>query len=409
MRIKAAYQIFPQQTIRHLPFGSSYSQVSYKTSRLYCEECSHSHMRFVPFKAGNHQITLPLKQMVEDLLATGWFTNKQIAELTGLGQQTVAQIDKARLSSLYVEETDEGPKLRKPDTYAIFLAIDEFKFHNGHQYATHIIDLETEHVLWIARGKNKQVVYDFIEHVGLEWMKHVKAVACDMNSDFQEAFQEHCDWISIVFDHFHIVKNFNDKVISEVRKDVQRELIANGDKDKARLIKGPKYILTSSPATLAAKDARGEEGKPLRVENTLFGLKPVLPKTGYVGRYRELLKMNELFVACDLVKEQLDQAFECTDEVEMANQLAVLIDTCRGAKNRHFEWFARLIENHFEGILAHAVYEISSGKVEGINNKIKTIRRQAYRYRDDGYFFLKIIDASRIPITRNPESHKISH
>ena len=47
--------------------------------------------------------------------------------------------------------------------------------------------------------------------------------------------------------------------------------------------------------------------------------------------------MNELFVACDLVKEQLDQAFECSDEIEMADQLAVLIDTCRGTRNRHFE------------------------------------------------------------------------
>lgn len=188
-----------QQTIRHLPFGSSYSQVSYKTSRLYCEKCGHSHMRSVPFKAGNHRITLPLKQMVEDMLATGWFTNKQIAELTGLGQQTVAQIDRARLRSLSVEQTDEGPKLRKPDTHARFLAIDEFKLHNGHQYATYIIDLETGHVLWIARGKKKQAVYDIIDHVGLEWMKHVQAVACDMNSDFQEAFQERCDWISIVF------------------------------------------------------------------------------------------------------------------------------------------------------------------------------------------------------------------
>ena len=132
-------------------------------------------------------------------------------------------------------------------------------------------------------------------------------------------------------------QNFNDKVISEVRKDVHRELIANGDKGKAKLIKESKSIPISLLATLAAKDARGEEGKPLRLENTLFGLKPVLPKTGYVSRYRELLKMNELFVACDLVKEQLDQAFECSDEIEMADQLAVLIDTCRGTRNRHFE------------------------------------------------------------------------
>ena len=40
----------------------------------------------------------------------------------------------------------------------------------------------------------QQVVYDFIEHVGLDWMDSVEAVACDMNSDFQEAFEE-STWI----------------------------------------------------------------------------------------------------------------------------------------------------------------------------------------------------------------------
>ncbi|MCI6099941.1 MAG: transposase, partial [Selenomonas sp.] len=43
----------------------------------------------------------------------------------------------------------------------------------------------------------------------------------------------------------------------------------------------------------------------------------------------------------------------------------------------------------------HATYHISAGKIEGINNKIKTLRRQAYGYPDDEYFFLKLIDMSR--------------
>jgi hypothetical protein len=48
--------------------------------------------------------------------------------------------------------------------------------------------METGHVLWIANGKKKQVVYDFIEHVGAEWhWTCVEAIACDMYSDFQEA------------------------------------------------------------------------------------------------------------------------------------------------------------------------------------------------------------------------------
>ncbi|HPF28759.1 MAG TPA: transposase, partial [Lachnospiraceae bacterium] len=52
-------------------------------------------------------------------------------------------------------------------------------------------------------------------------------------------------------------------------------------------------------------------------------------------------------------------------------------------------------------------YDISAGKIEGINNKIKTLRRQAYGYRDDEYFFLKLFDVSRKNYVRNPLSHKI--
>ena len=97
-----------------------------------------------------------------------------------------------------------------------------------------IIDLETGHILWVQEGKKKQVVYDFIDHVGLKWMDGVEAVACDMNSDFQEAFEEKCPHIQPVFDHFHIIKNFNDKVISQVRKDEQKRLLAEGDKEGYR-------------------------------------------------------------------------------------------------------------------------------------------------------------------------------
>lgn len=153
------------------------------------------------------------------------------------------------------------------------------------------IDLETGHILRIQEGKKKQVVYDFIDHVGLDWMDGVEAVACDMNSDFQEAFEEKYPHIQPVFDHFHIIKNFNDKVISQIRKDEQ----------------------------------------------------------------------------------------------------------------------GRLLDSHFDGIIAHASLPISSGKMEGINNKIKTIRRQAYGLPDDTYFFLKLIDASKREYVRNPVSHKIFH
>lgn len=59
--------------------------------------------------------------------------------------------------------------------------------------------------------------------------------------------------------------------------------------------------------------------------------------------------------------------------------------------------------------MAHASLTIASGKIEGIKNKIKVIRNQAYGIPDDEYFFLKIMDASRKNYVRNPKAHKLLH
>lgn len=50
------------------------------------------------------------------------------------------------------------------------------------------------------------VVFEFMDHVGDEWMSKVEAVACDMNSDFEEAFKGRYPKLDIVYDRFHCIK-----------------------------------------------------------------------------------------------------------------------------------------------------------------------------------------------------------
>ena len=90
----------------------------------------------------------------------------------------------------------------------------------------------------------------------------------------------------------------------------------------------------------------------------------------------------------------------------MSELVCEMIGTGRQTGNKHFKWFARLLEDHFEGIIAHASLSYSSGKVEGTNNMIKAVRRQAYGYRDDEYFFLKLFDTSRRDKAINTKSHR---
>ena len=89
----------------------------------------------------------------------------------------------------------------------------------------------------------------------------------------------------------------------------------------------------------------------------------------------------------------------------MAEEISDSMDICDVTQNMHLLCFRRILDEHFEGIIAHATFNISAGRIEGINNKIKTLRRKGYGYPADDYFFLKLFDVSRKPYIRNPSSH----
>lgn len=393
--------------LRHLPFGRRLSVICFERYRYRCSSCNHTQMQPIPFKVENHRMTKDLFEYTQELLSGG-LTIKAVCEITGLGKNTVKDIDTQRLQTRYTVMTDDGQRcLIQPERQARILGVDEFKLHNGHKYATVIVDLETGHILWLAHGKKKACVYSFIAHVGMAWMEGVEAIACDMNSDFQEAFEDSCPHIQTVFDHFHIVKNFNDKVIGAVRKDEQRRLIADGNPDAASALKNTRYILTSSQNTLMRKDQEAAEGKVIDGGGILFTKEQVTRKPGYLAKYKELIAQNELLFTLDMIKEKLAVSYTLTDEAKMAMTISEIMDLCEATQNTHLLWFRRMLSNHFEGIIAHATYRISTGKVEGINNKIKTVRRQGYGYPDDEYFFLKLFDASRRHMCPSGISHNI--
>ncbi|SCW82932.1 Transposase [Lachnospiraceae bacterium C10] len=83
-------------------------------------------------------------------------------------------------------------------------------------------------------------------------------------------FEEKCPWIQPVFDYFHIVKNFNDKVVSEVRKDEQRRLLDEGNIEAAKALKKTRYILMSNRSTLQKKDADAVSERIIHKGSKLF-------------------------------------------------------------------------------------------------------------------------------------------
>lgn len=96
-----------------------------------------------------------------------------------------------------------------------------------------------------------------------------------------------------------------------------------------------------------------------------------------------------------------------TDKAKVADVIIDIIDICKATENKHLLWFGKLLDSLFERIIDHSTYQISFGTIEGINQKIKTLRRHGYGYPYDEYFFLKIMNMSRKEYVRNQPSHKI--
>lgn len=268
-------------------------------------------------------------------------TLKAVANITGLNESLVKDIDKARHESLYVREKENGRRdLIKPEVQARYLGIAEFKLHDGYKYATHITDLETGCILWIQAGKKKKLVYYFIEHVGLGWVSYEIAISADMNSDFEEAFKEKCPHLKIVYDYFHMFTNFNEKVVSKVRKDEQRRLIEEGNEEAAEALKGCKYILTSRRNTLFAKEDATHKGEVISKGSELFKKVEVKQTGGQMGRYLQLLSQNTLLFNLNYVKTILNEAYKLDSDEKMTIYIDEVISYCNCTENCHFKWFS---------------------------------------------------------------------
>lgn len=317
--------------------------------RLRCVTCG-PRIEQLSWLPGRQQLTTAMVNWVEALVRL--MPVQHVAQLLGLHWHTVKTIDHRRLQR---EVTDpDKQKIRR-------LIMDEFALFKGHRYATVAIDADTQQVLWIGEGRSRAAVRPFFEWLGAETCARIEAVAMDMNTAMDLEVQHHCRKARVVYDLFHVVAKFGREVIDRVRVDQANQL--RHDKPARKVIKRSRWLLLRNKENLREEQA-------IKLE--------------------ELLQANQPLTTVYLLKDQLKELWYAPSEEEARERWQAWFNLAISSGLAPVQQFARRLKGYLEGIVASARYRMNTSVLEGMNNKIKVIKRMAYGYRDSDYFFLKI-------------------
>lgn len=277
---------------------------------------------------------------------------KHVAEYLGLSWDTVKAVDKA-----YLTET-LGPVDLSGVTQVV---IDEFAIQKGHRYATVIVEPATKRVLWVGRGRRREDIRPFFEQLGVEGRQRLKAVAMDMNGAYEEEVRYQCPLVEIVFDLFHVVAKYGREVVDRVRVEEANRL--REDQPARKIVKKARWLLLRNRENVKPKD---------RVKLT------------------ELLQANRKLATVYVLKDDLKHLWDYVYEGAARRFWEEWYRRAIRSRIEPLKKFARRLKPYLPGIFAHCRWPLHTSLLEGINNKIKVIKRMAYGFRDDAYFFLKI-------------------
>ena len=108
---------------------------------------------------------------------------------------------------------------------------------------------------------------------------------------------------------------------------------------------------------------------------------------------KELLKLNETLNIVMILKDKLKHIWQYRSRAWANKAIDQWCELARSIKHKSLTSFANMLERHRYGIVNHCDHPIHTGKIEGVNNKIKVIKRKAYGFHDLSYFTLKIYQA----------------
>jgi len=337
-----------QRWFHTLSIGRKRVYIKLHVPRVFCRFCKTIRQITIGFADARLTYTTAFARYAMEL--GRHMTIKDVATHLCISWDVIKEIQRR-----YLEQRYSRPKLKQLE----LIAIDEISIGKHHRYLTVVLDLASGAVVFVGDGRGADALLPFWVRLRRSRAK-IQAVAMDMSPAYISAVSKNLPKATIVFDHFHLIKMYNDK-LSTLRRDLQNQ----AGKDGKKVLKGTRWLLLKNPENL--NDSRDEK-----------------------QRLDEALLLNKSLATAYYLKEDLRQLWSQASKSEASAFLDDWIARARSSEIHMLTAFSVTLEEHRDGILAYYDFPISTGPLEGTNNKIKTLQKQAYGFRDIDFFKLKI-------------------
>lgn len=338
-----------QRNIRDLNLASTQVYLRCHFRKIFCPACGQIVIEDLELFHPYFRVTKRMALYVHSLCRV--MTVKEVADHLDLDWKTVKNIDKFFLEAQYGTPNFDGLRL---------LAVDEIAIRKGHRYLTVILDYESGRVIWIGQKRKARTLKTFFNLLSKGQKHKLEAIAMDMWDPYIKAVKEKVPHVKIVFDLFHVVNQFS-RVIDKVRNSEYRK----ASKEQKEIFKGAKYLL---------------------LKNTVRRSKERI-------QLAELLKLNEVLNTVYILKDQLKHLWSYQSRTWATKALDHWCALARSLQNKAVTQFVKTLERYSYGLINHCDYPLHTSVLEGVNNKIKVIKRKAYGFHDLRYFSLKIYQA----------------
>jgi transposase len=282
-------------------------------------------------------------------------TVKDVAEDCHLDWHAVKDLDKQYMHEQLDRAGNPAPHV---------IGIDEISIGPGHTYRIVVSDLVRRRAIWFGGTDRSEASMDaFYSWLGPKKSQRIRLVVLDMWKAFRTSTLKphHASQALLIYDKFHVMKHLNN-ALDTVRKSEYARL----EGSDRRFIKGQKYNLLSRWQNLHQK---GRETLKL------------------------LLAANKRLNTAYVLKESFGQLWDYNTAGWARRFFENWRDSLKWQRLLPYEKFATMVDAHWDGIASycHADNKVALGFVEGLNNKIRTIQKKAYGYRDEDYLRMKIL------------------